>query len=152
MITKEKKTKYDKKYYLKNRDKVIAQSKTYYLNNKAKVIKRSAEWKKKNLQKFLESNKKWKKKNPDKLLTYKLKSKFGLTLEDYRVMWANQNNSCAICWKPGARHIKTLHIDHNHKTGKVRGLLCNECNLGLGLFKDDIYRLQNAIYYLKKKI
>lgn len=59
-----------------------------------------------------------------------LKSKYGLSLEAYDTLLNNQNGSCAICSrKPGKR---PLHVDHNHSTGKVRGLLCHQCNWYLG--------------------
>ncbi len=58
-------------------------------------------------------------------------------------------NKCAICGgKPLSKRL--LDIDHDHKTGKIRGLLCRKCNLGLGLFKDNETSLQTAISYLQK--
>jgi len=77
-------------------------------------------------------------------------------LEAYEEMFANQEGICAICGKDetdiGANSDKTrmLSIDHNHETGEIRGLLCNNCNRGLGGFLDNIESLYNAIEYLKK--
>lgn len=80
-------------------------------------------------------------------VTY-VESKYGLKEEDYLSMINSQNNLCAIC------HIKQegkiLCVDHDHKTGKVRGLLCSNCNAGIGYFKDNVQFLENAIVYLKK--
>ena len=59
-------------------------------------------------------------------------------------MYENQNGLCGICEK----YFEKLHVDHCHTTNKIRGLLCNHCNLALGKFKDDIKRLSNAINYL----
>ena len=70
---------------------------------------------------------------------------YGIDEEQYNNMILSQNNICAICNKPSN---KTLHIDHDHITGKVRGLLCSSCNTGIGLFKEDIDSLANAIKYL----
>ena len=70
---------------------------------------------------------------------------YGLTEEEYSNMILSQNNICAICNK--SSH-KTLHIDHNHITGKVRGLLCSNCNMAIGLLQDDIESLTRAIEYL----
>ena len=71
---------------------------------------------------------------------------YGLTEEEYNNMILSQNNLCAICNNPSKN--KALAIDHNHKTGKVRGLLCMNCNTGIGFLKDDITILNNAIKYL----
>jgi len=70
---------------------------------------------------------------------------YGLTEEEYNNMVLSQNNMCAICNKPNDR---TLHIDHEHVTGKVRGLLCSNCNLGIGLLQEDLIILNRAIKYL----
>lgn len=72
--------------------------------------------------------------------------KYGLDKDSYEVLLQKQKNKCAICTK---EFISTPHVDHNHKTGKVRGLLCYPCNSGLGQFEDDIDRLKRAIKYLK---
>ena len=70
---------------------------------------------------------------------------YGITEEQYNNMILYQNNTCAICKKPSH---KTLHIDHDHQTGNVRGLLCSQCNTGIGFFKEDINALASAIEYL----
>jgi hypothetical protein len=59
-------------------------------------------------------------------------AKFGLDMQQYQTMFNNQNGRCAICNKESNQ---TLHVDHCHKTGKVRGLLCCSCNLALGVFE-----------------
>lgn len=78
-----------------------------------------------------------------------LMTSYGLTEDEFNNLLKQQNNKCAICgtsdWgKPSPS------IDHCHKTGKVRGLLCNNCNRGLGLLKDSKEIIQNAIKYLKR--
>jgi hypothetical protein len=80
--------------------------------------------------------------------------KYGLTYDQYMVMILKQNNKCSICGELQPLHINggELNIDHDHKTGKVRGLLCNDCNTGIGMMKDDTVRMKNAIKYLKKKL
>ena len=85
---------------------------------------------------------------------YRLKKKFRMTPEQYNVMFDNQNGKCAICKKFEARiaggEITRLTVDHNHKTGIVRELLCLKCNAGLGHFNHDIEHLKQAIKYLRK--
>ena len=84
-----------------------------------------------------------------------LKCSYGITLEQYNQLILHQNGKCAICnnketSKNCNRKIKKLSIDHNHKTGEIRGLLCDNCNNLLGRAKDNINILQNAIKYLKE--
>jgi hypothetical protein len=86
--------------------------------------------------------------------SYKLKAKYGLTLEQYHEMVKAQDNLCAICQQPEmvADHRtgipRALAVDHCHKTGKVRGLLCTHCNKGLGHFNDNVTNMARAIEYL----
>ena len=68
---------------------------------------------------------------------------------DYDSLLETQSRLCAICKGP-SRNGKALAIDHNHDTGFIRGLLCNNCNAGLGMFKDDINLLITAVEYLQK--
>jgi hypothetical protein len=79
------------------------------------------------------------------------KKRYGVDHEQYLQMIESQKNSCAICGsKNPGRNMNNWNIDHCHETGKVRGLLCHNCNAGLGHFKDSIDNLKNAIKYLKK--
>ncbi|MFX0614056.1 endonuclease VII domain-containing protein [Escherichia coli] len=75
------------------------------------------------------------------------KSRFGITLECYRNMLKAQNEVCAICGKVNGCG-KALAVDHDHETGKVRALLCANCNVGIGLLKDDPNVLKKAYEYL----
>jgi Recombination endonuclease VII len=78
-----------------------------------------------------------------------LKRKFGITLDQYKEMFEKQNGLCAICNKEEKVNGRSLAVDHNHKTGKVRGLLCNKCNHHvLSGANDNINILQSAINYL----
>jgi hypothetical protein len=89
----------------------------------------------------------WRSKNPDRVLIHSWKA-YGIkfTLEQYDVMLAAQNGHCAICLSiPGKRRF---HVDHCHKTGKVRGLLCFNCNVGIGKFKDDSELIFKVLRYL----
>lgn len=121
----------------------------------------------------LEARKEWGRKYPDKQralwrAAYRrkplnkkhkmLKKSFGISLDQYNQMLLFQNNRCAICGeiesvrsnnKSGG--IKSLAVDHCHATGRIRGLLCNRCNIGLGHFKDDIWVLGRTIEYLKQR-
>lgn len=74
---------------------------------------------------------------------------YGINLSDYNKLLQEQNNSCAICGCLCSSG-KRLAVDHDHATGKVRGLLCGNCNLALGKFQDSISLLNTAIGYLTK--
>jgi Recombination endonuclease VII len=80
--------------------------------------------------------------------------KFGMTAEDYARMEMEQGGMCAICLQPEtaidprSKEVRSLSVDHDHVTGKVRGLLCGACNVGLGKFADSPERLTAALKYL----
>jgi hypothetical protein len=78
------------------------------------------------------------------------KTKYDLSLDDRRSMLQSQQYSCAICLTSLSEEGKLTHIDHCHATGKIRGLLCTNCNRGLGSFKDNTLFLQEAIKYLER--
>jgi len=80
---------------------------------------------------------------------YNYKSKYNITVEDFSILLEEQNFSCKICKTNQNDLKKTLAVDHDHTTGKVRGLLCHKCNSALGLFKDSTESLKRAIQYLE---
>lgn len=77
---------------------------------------------------------------------YKLKHRYGITPNQYNSILEEQDNKCAICKE--YLSYKTINIDHCHKTGKVRGILCYSCNVGIGHLKDDPVRLLAAADYI----
>jgi Recombination endonuclease VII len=99
----------------------------------------------------------WYKNNPDKVKNQRLK-KYGITFKDYNALREDQGYCCAICKRheeqveqgTALKHSHALHIDHCHTTGKIRGLLCTNCNTMLGKAKDDVSVLEAAIEYLKE--
>ena len=86
--------------------------------------------------------------------SYKVAKKFGISPSQYEEMYARQGGRCLICHLHSddnmkrLDNVKRLAVDHDHKTGEVRGLLCSLCNASLGGFKDDVTILQSAIEYL----
>ena len=92
----------------------------------------------------------WRANNPDRVKHTDLRRKFGITLDDYSSMLEKQNGVCAICGNSEPYNGYSLAVDHDHGTGKVRGLLCSSCNRAIGLFKDSPELLQKAINYLKE--
>ena len=93
--------------------------------------------------------------------TYTLR-KYGITLEHLALLLEQQNGCCAICSRPWqecvsakrAKHdaafLQYLCVDHDHKSGKVRGLLCNACNTAIGMLEEDASRFHAAVRYLKR--
>lgn len=84
---------------------------------------------------------------PKKNRKKKLFTRYRLTVEDYEQMAADQGGVCAICRKAPTK--RALAVDHDHITGKVRGLLCSPCNMGLGSFRDEPVLLATAMQYLQ---
>jgi hypothetical protein len=91
---------------------------------------------------------------PEKHSRYSWKSRikkmYGITEKQYSDLFISQEGKCGICKEILEFRGKQTHIDHNHVTLEVRGLLCHSCNTGLGLFKDNEETMQNAIEYLQK--
>ena len=93
---------------------------------------------------------------PHRTRRYNLKSRFNISVDDYNKMFLKQRGVCKICSNPETDKdsngkLKWLVVDHNHKTGDVRGLLCSACNKGIGLLGDSTKVLENAIRYLKER-
>lgn len=95
----------------------------------------------------------YEKRNKQHYLNYYRLKKYNISTGEYNEKLKNQNSCCAICKRHISKTIKPnnpFHIDHNHFTGKIRGLLCNNCNTGIGFFDENIDFLKNAIAYLNK--
>ena len=122
-----------KKSWAKNKEKEQIRKKAFYEKNKSKI--------------FMTTNK-WRSQHPEQRKLYAAKGKYNLSNEQYKQLMSI--NNCEIC-KCDLSITKHKHIDHCHETGKVRGVLCSKCNLGLGHFKDNITNLEKAIDYLKNK-
>lgn len=124
--------------YFENKEKIIEAGRKYYALNKEVVNKRCSLY-------YLTHKEKAK----ERARISRLGKKFGLTVEDYNSLLLSQNGSCAICHGCNT-NSKRLAVDHCHTTGKVRGLLCDSCNLGLGMFKDRLNILSSAMDYINK--
>lgn len=124
------------------------------MTNSDKIRAQKREWARKNYlqnpEKCKERSRAWTAVNREKRQDAHLRKTFGVSLEWYRETLEKQGG-CAICdtQEPGGRDHR-FHVDHDHKTGKVRGLLCNKCNLMVGLSKDDPDILRKAAAYLEK--
>lgn len=90
--------------------------------------------------------------NPDKWRDRQLRARYGMTLSEYTEMLANQDYKCKICSIEQNENVleRKLAVDHDHKTGKVRGLLCTRCNIAVGFIRDNPGWAEKAIVYLNK--
>ncbi len=120
-------------YYLSRKDPTLKSSYSYEC--RACCIKRTTDYNLKNRPHIKDNH---------------LKRTYGITLTEFNERLDEQNGGCAICGttEPGGKW-KNFHVDHNHETRKVRGLLCNSCNVTLGVVKEDIHTLKSMIEYLE---
>jgi prolyl oligopeptidase PreP (S9A serine peptidase family) len=132
MKTAEEKKQYRREQYLKNKDKEKAAREIYYSKNKELILAR---------------NKKYNKENPDKRKSAILKYEYGITLDQYNEMFKAQEGKCAICQRHQNKLTRTLCVDHDHKTNKVRALLCLTCNTDVSVVEN---RLEEMTKYLNK--
>ena len=148
---------YQHNYYLKNKDAIKTQR---IQKNPPKIASVP-----KTLDEKREYTRRWRKENPEKVKQYgknakqyqkhyTLKSKYGITFDQYNEMLAKQNGVCAICKQPEVstlkQKIKLLSVDHSHSTGNVRALLCTNCNMILGKAHEDTNLLLKCVDNLNK--
>jgi len=126
--------------YQRNKAKRCAASQRYYRKNKEMVYARTNQYRRDNPQKRRAWLRKW-----------QLKTRYNLTLEDYETMVTDQGGVCAICGQPESRKGHPLVVDHCHKTNAIRGLLCSQCNRGIGCLRDDPSLLTKAAEYLSNR-
>jgi hypothetical protein len=137
-----------KTYMQKNSEKRKLKEKKYREENKETIHKKHAEQYQNNKEKLKTKGKEYYKKNKETIRKQNLLKLYNFSIEQYDIMFEEQKGCCKICGKHQSELNQKLSIDHCHKTGKVRGLLCKHCNHGLGKFKDDVNLLKIAIDYL----
>ena len=129
-------------------------------NNKRSVDRSQRRWRKKNRSRWLEYQRSQNRKRyatkegRDALRRSRFRRKYGITLEDYDRMFERQKGLCAICKSPEQAKfrgvVKRLFVDHDHKSNRVRQLLCQRCNFLIGLASENAEILGRAISYLKR--
>lgn len=141
------------RYRAKHRQRRMAEQRWRYANDpeyREKAKKASREHGRKYAAEKLAYNRMWNAENPHRKAENHLKNAYGLTRTQYEKMFSDQGRKCAVCKTDNPKNtFNPWHVDHCHRTGKVRGILCNRCNTGLGFFADDIELLKLAIEYLK---
>lgn len=98
-------------------------------------------------------SRKWREANPERFAATvrcaTLRKKYGIDSKEYDRLFALQDNRCAICRGTSSKGYGRMHVDHNHKTGKIRGILCQACNVSLGKMSDSPALLRAAADYLE---
>jgi hypothetical protein len=138
-MKKEQKKEYDHQFYLANKERILAKAKERLLNespeeHQIRLAKRRVYvkiWKANNKEHVNTVRNTWVIANPNRQKNTRLKYEYGITLDQYSEMSDAQNKCCLICNKQ-----RKLAVDHDHITGKVRGLLCRQCNSRLGWFEN----------------
>lgn len=143
-------TKNCRKYRERNLEKVKAYQKAYYERNKLKIRERAKVHARLHKEDRRKSSAEWKKRNPEKVKNAELKREFGITIDQYNQMLIKQNDCCAICNKHKSLSTKMLAVDHNHKTGQVRELLCHACNTAYGFLNESEDTILKLLTYHKK--
>ena len=127
-----------------------ARRKRWYAENREREIERVRRWQVDNADRRQAYQEEYKQSGRKRIADRKshLKRTFGLSEVDYERILAQQGGGCAICGRvPGSRH---LHVDHDHDTGDVRGLLCFACNVAIGHLRDDPMIAVRLIDYLER--
>lgn len=131
------------------------------MKSKEEIKKRNKEWKCNNPDKLAQQRKRYRIKYRKKINEYnrkysigyrRLQSDTAITIKEYDELFNKQKGKCRICGRHQSVLNKRLGVDHNHITGKIRGLLCNNCNLILGHANDNVIILIEAIKYLQDTI
>jgi hypothetical protein len=168
---REKRNEYLRAWYRRNLDRERERARAWRAKNLDRVREsgreRSRTWRTKNLDRARRSGRErmrawyvenpdrarermraWNARNPDRVRANNRKHKYGLSPSDYAALLDSQNGACAIC---GTTPPKGLHVDHDHVTGRVRGLLCHPCNTGLGFLERPASWLASAARYLSTR-
>jgi len=142
---------YCKQYRLNNKEKIRENKKRWRAANKDKIKEANRRFRDRHGEKLKKDKYQWVGENKDKrriISRRHLLKKYNLTENDYDDMLEKQNYECLICHTKVDGLKEVLHIDHCHKTGKIRGLLCRCCNVAIGLIKEDITIAYAIIDYI----
>ena len=127
------------------------QGKRWAKSNAARKNSKAKEWARNNPDRLKAASDKYRANNPQKINDNWLRQCYGINLAQYNQLLYNQGEKCAICAEKVAID-KKLFVDHDHATGEIRGLLCRNCNTGIGFLNDNVGLLLKAIKYLQKNI
>lgn len=138
------------KWHKENREHLTNYNRTWREKNPEKAKANRKAWEDENRDKVREYNRKSSLKRTQQTREYGLMRNHGITWEEYSAMLEKQGGGCAICGGQNTKRKKILCVDHDHDTGKIRGLLCDSCNRGLGMLGDSLSHIMNVVKYLEE--
>lgn len=136
-------------YNAAHKEKIYAQNKAYRAVHREELNARKRAYYATDREKYNARHRAWRAANRKKVRFYGLKDRLGMSQAEYEALLDSQGGVCAICQKSNWNG-KTPHVDHDHTTGKIRGILCHNCNYSLGLIMDDPKIAQAMVDYLEK--
>jgi len=149
---KEKERAYQQEWYEANKEKAKANSHAWYQANKARHRSLCKKWAASNRDKVAGYVRSYRERHGERVRQdsrdARLLRLYGITSAEYEKLELDQGGTCAICNKPP--NGRPLSVDHNHKTGEVRGLLCDLCNWAIGHLDEDPIRARSLADYLEK--
>jgi hypothetical protein len=119
----------------------------WYARNREQADAASALWERNNRERRSENQRRRRAEKGEKF-SYDLKTRYGVTVNQYRAMIARQGGGCAVCGVETSSAGRRLVVDHEHDTGRVRGVLCHRCNSGIGMLGDTEQGVAKAVAYL----
>lgn len=142
-----------REYYQENAEAIKAQVREYTRANKDKISQYHKSYYRENRDELLVTRQIYASGHRDEIEDYRLRAAYGISLAQYEEMLVAQDGRCRICGSDKAdSRGRSLHVDHDHATGRVRGLLCNQCNHAIGLLQDSPERFERAADYLRGKL
>lgn len=155
-MNKKEQKEYSHNYYLKNKKKIADYNSKWQKKNKQLKSIHNKRYRDSNMDKITAINKSWALENRKKTRNHQLKFKYGISQKQYATMFAEQDGKCCVCEKPEivknyqTNKINKLCVDHNHLTGKTRGLLCQKCNSAYGLLMESEENIISLLTYHRK--
>jgi hypothetical protein len=145
-MTKEERQEYNRIYQQENREKINATRQRYYRLHVEAERSRSLKYYRENPAQVKLKGQQYRQKKPKQYLVSHLRRKYNLSIADYNRLLESQNHLCAT---PGCGSSTRLCVDHDHTTGRIRGILCHKCNLAAGHMGDSPARLRALADYLE---
>jgi len=147
---REERNAHAKAYRANHREERLAYSRIYAITHKGEIRARQKDYRAKHREEIAASGSAYRKARPGIEHKWHLQRKYSMSQEEFDALLLKQSGACAICGS-GKWNGKGPHVDHDHKTGNVRGILCNACNTALGMVGDDPMIARSMAHYLEER-